>query len=432
MDQDNQPVSGAEVRISSHPTEGESNSEVPHISLQAGEKTRTDAGGRWRFSRFAREAVFPKTQKAPLLTFQVKHPDYFEDIPFLYGGAPPEEVQTQLLTGAFVLRLARVATLRGMVVDTNGQPVPNVKLTLSDPHYPSGSRVLTNQNDGTFTMEGCRSGTNSLCFQAAGLALTRMELNLEPDVAPLRVTLPPAKLLLLRIADRNGRPVAGATVSCSYTTVARDTPAGRQVHFVRAFTPPFSRLTDRDGRVQWESPPDGQVLFDVAAPGLRRASATAKADGEEHVITLAPALTILGSVRDAAAGEPIPHFRICVAMPAKDGVTGRRRVSWDADRDFNDGQFRLIEDSDQGRIRVFKFEAEGYAPFVTRDVQIDEGEVRFEVTLQPAARTPVLVRTDRAGHSIASGLRRLVASGRQGQARTSFDRRPGALPLAAK
>jgi RNA polymerase sigma factor (sigma-70 family) len=380
VDQDDKPVSGAEVRISSR---GDTSPGVPHITAQAGEKTITDAEGRWGIDRFAAETISSKEGSSTRLgTFQAVHPDYFEDPPFSFGGGPPRGVQTQLLAGACVFRLAHSVAVRGTVVDTNGQPVSNVRIAKSGLRPHSGSDGMTNQSDGTFAMAGCRAGTNLISFEAAGFAMKRLELDLEPEMAPLRVTLQPAKPLRLRIMDRNALPVPLATVSCkTFSSVASGIALGRPGRELPAKRPTllFNQQTDAEGRVRWESPPEGKLFLDIAAAGLRSTNVSLEADGDEHVITLAPALTISGSVSDAATGEPIPHFSMSVGT----------RALWSGSLDFNDGKFRHVEENAKSGTLRFKFEAEGYVPFVTREVQADAGEAQLDIKMQAAAAITV-------------------------------------------
>jgi hypothetical protein len=65
-------------------------------------------------------------------------------------------------------------------------------------------------------------------------------------------------------------------------------------------------------------------------------------------------------------------------------------VSWQTSRGFESGSFRYV-DATPGSGSKFKFEADGYAPFVTRMVGPDEGEVSFDITLYPASATTITV-----------------------------------------
>ncbi len=377
LNQDDKPVSGAQVQVASG---GSTSAEVPHITTQAAELTVTDAQGRWRIDRFSREALWAKDRSVAHLSLQALHPDYFQDVMHSYGTGAWDQVRTQLLAGEYVFRLARRVPLRGTVVDTNSQPVPNVKITVDNPHGPSPPE-MTNQADGTFAMAPCRAGANWLRFEASGFALTKLEVDLKPDMAPMRVTLGAAKPLRLRIMARNGLPVPQATVTQrTFVEIGASAAASGRAQRMGMSRVLFSQQADPDGRVRWDSPPEDLLSLEVAAAGLRSTNVLLKADGEEHVITLAPALTVFGTVHDAATGEPIPHFTLSAAGTR---APGGQNI------EFEGGQFRHVEENADGRTVRFKFEAEGYVPFVTREVQVDAGEVQFDIQMQAAASTKV-------------------------------------------
>jgi DNA-binding Lrp family transcriptional regulator len=370
VDEDDKPVSGAEVRVS---VRSDQSPDVPHVTTAAGEETLTDAEGRWHIDRFAKEAFSPKNGSGPTLVFQALHPDYFQEASQAYGGDLRDQVRAQLLARAYLFKLARIVALRGMVMDTNGQPVPNVVITADNPRERPGATGITNQSDGTFAMAACRAGANWLRFQTPGFALAELEVELKPDMAPLRVTLQPAKLLRLRILDRNSFPVPGAGVTNRTFVSSRPRVL-------------FSQQTDADGRVRWDNPPDGPLSFEVAAAGLRSTNVLVTVDGQEHVIKLAPALTVLGTVRDAATDKPIPRFTLSPSTGLSMGLIWRNGLA------FKDGTFRYVDEEHligSKNPRRFKFEAEGYAPVVSREVQPDAGEVQLDIEMQPAASTTV-------------------------------------------
>jgi RNA polymerase sigma factor (sigma-70 family) len=382
LDEDDKPVSGAEVRIS---VGGNQSPDIPHMSTEAAEKTVTDAEGRWRVDRFAKEAFSPTDGSGPSFSFLALHPDYFQDVTRVYGSGLRDQVRTQLLSATYVSTLARIVALRGTVVDTNGQPVPNVMITVDNLRGSLGASGITNQADGTFAMAPCRAGANGLRFEAPAFAMAKLEVELKPDMAPLRVTLQPAKPMRLRILDRNGVPVPGAGVT--NRTFVSSRPLGPPSGRLESWGTPrvlFSHQADAEGRVRWDNPPDGLLSLEVAAAGLRSTNVLVRADGEEHVITLAPALTVLGTVRDAAMDKSIPRFTL----------SSRTGPIWHDGVVFRDGTFRYVdEEAVIGRKdpRRFKFEAKGYEPVVSREVQPDAGEVQLDIKMQPAASTTVTV-----------------------------------------
>ena len=103
---------------------------------------------------------------------------------------------------------------------------------------------------------------------------------------------------------------------------------------------------------------------------------------KEHEIVLTPALTVSGTVPDERTGAPIPRFRIITGWPSPDRASGTMGATWSSiDRfwlSFEGGQFQhLYEELVRGGLKepafLFKFEADGYAPLVTRTVLADVG-----------------------------------------------------------
>ena len=140
-----------------------------------------------------------------------------------------------------------------------------------------------------------------------------------------------------------------------------------------------------------------ELAFAAAAPGfMRKGNTLIRPDGEEHIITLAPALTVQGKVSDQFTGQPIPRFRVVLGYP--DSQKNPRWSSLSRDwLDFSDGQYRhvleqplLLGQENPGY--MFKFLAEGYAPFVSRRIGPDEGSVSLDVTLRRAVEIAVRVR----------------------------------------
>jgi hypothetical protein len=142
----------------------------------------------------------------------------------------------------------------------------------------------------------------------------------------------------------------------------------------------------------WTNAPEQPLPFGVRALGFLNTDATLKPDGEEHLIALQAALVISGTVRDAVTGELVPRFRLGVGWPQK-RPDGSVEPQWSPGErfwlSFTGGEFRhtLQEGVIGGTPNpgyVFRFEAEGYVPFITQVYQPDEGEARLDVQLRPA------------------------------------------------
>jgi hypothetical protein len=299
------------------------------------------------------------------------------------------EAEQQLRAGTCVLRLGRAVTVQGLVVDPDGHPVANAKVLVG--HLDEAdSRQTTNRADGTFTIPGCRPGKGLISATSEGFAPATQEIEVETNAGPVRLTLQRGKWLRLAVVDRAGAPVPQAQVWLSPGPAG---PAGRAV----APQIDFQRKTGPDGRLEWDGAPDRELVFHIMAPGyMRMRGVRVRPDGQEHTITLAPALTVSGTVRDAATGQLVPDFRIITGDLGRDPSNVTASPRWSAlDRfwlRFHGGSFQHVYDEPvvegpSNVVFVLKFEAEGYAPFITRPVQADEGEAHFDVVLRAAAST---------------------------------------------
>jgi hypothetical protein len=201
----------------------------------------------------------------------------------------------------------------------------------------------------------------------------------------VKIVLSRGRSLKLRIVNRSGHPIPKAQL-LQASIESSEAPA-----LVKAS---FSMKADADGRIFWDQAPDREIAFDIAAPGYMRTNEyRVRSDGQEHTVILPPALRIHGTVSDAQTGEPLPHFRLITGQPQTSfGPNGTVIPWWSPiprdSLDFSDGKFdhayeEFIVYNEKNPRFMFKFEADGYAPFVTRIVNIDEEDVRFDIQLRP-------------------------------------------------
>ncbi|HTV40416.1 MAG TPA: sigma-70 family RNA polymerase sigma factor [Candidatus Sulfotelmatobacter sp.] len=385
-DPDGNPVAGAQVGFNNMP---DPNTQTRPQSDDFGWPfwvfTTSDSQGRWEINRMGKEAL--KT-----VTGNATEPN-FVNAPSIAPGRQ-SDVLIQLLAGKYVFKLGHAVVVQGIVKDADGKPLPNAQVRVGQTATP-GSREGTSQADGTFSIVGCAPGTNVITAQADGFAANALPVNLTDGAGPFELVLHPGKLLELRVADEDGNPVPDANVSYdTWQSSSSDWKMPLQVD--------FHGHTDADGRLQWDSAPDGLLSFNISADGyMVNGDYQFSADGTEHVATLVPALTISGTVTDATTGQPVPKFRIIAGHPNDDSSTEATNVSWSTlERfwlSFSDGSFKYrwqeppIRNADRDPLFAFKFEADGYAPLITRVIHASERNVRLDVALPPAPSTQVTV-----------------------------------------
>jgi RNA polymerase sigma factor (sigma-70 family) len=412
VDPDDRPVTGAKVGFNHDDDPANASSPEDHEFFWI--ETTTDADGRWSINRIAPEMIHR-------LRGGASHPEYANSGYLSLPNETPsneKRAEEELRRGTFLFKLGPTVTVRGTVVDADSQPVPDAKVSVGRVG-DSGRREAPSEFDGSFTLRGCRPGKNLLSAEAKGFSATTLEVELSAESAPFRIMLQRGKILRMRIANKKGNPIQKANVwlnTFQPRLVDADHPQPEPVQAE------FESESDADGRVVWEDAPDTELTFDIAASGYMRVDGVrVRPDGEEHVITMPPALTISGTVGDDATGEPIPRFRIVTGWPSVQYVNGAMTniAQWSTlERfwlSFTGGTYHhsfeeLVINGVADPSFIFKFEADGYAPLVSRTIRADEGEVRLDVTLTKAASAIVTVLSP-AGSPLAGVSVGLVSPG---------------------
>jgi RNA polymerase sigma factor (sigma-70 family) len=390
VDPDGEPVANAKVFFGNHLPDPalETRPQSDNFGWPYSTTATTDNQGRWRIDRIGKEAF-------STIRGGASHQEYV-DSEYIFMSRTPD-AEKQLVAGTQIFKLGRAVLVRGSVVDPEGQPVADAHVLVGYQNV-SGTRETKTRPDGSFSVGGCRPRENVLTAEAPGYAATTLAVNLGTESEPFQLKLQHGKLVKLRVVGPNGNPISKADVWLNMPESSSDNPPNQKPAPVWV---DFHRKTDNDGRLEWDSAPDQDLKFDVSASGYTRSRAvTVRPDGEEHLVTLTPALTISGTVTDTTSGRPVPRFRIITGWPNWNRADNSTTIQWSTfDRfwlSFEGGKFHhgYEESASGGTVDpafVFKFEADGYAPFISRVVKAAEGEVRFDVTLRPALATQVTV-----------------------------------------
>ncbi len=385
VDPDGNPVAGAEVAFGNRTEAGsETRPQSDDFGWPFWIHTTTDDQGHWQINRIGKEAL-------QTITGAASHPDFVRN-EFL-SIDKNTDMKKQFMDGTYVFKLGNAVIVSGTVKDSNGQPVPAHVLVGMKSEV--NARETNCESDGSFSVRGCQPGKNMITAEAKDYAAKTLQVELTNGCGPFQLTLQHGKIVKLRVVGADGNPVAKAQVY--FDNFPRGFPGeGKAPTQVE-----FNGKTDANGRLEWDSAPDEKLTFDVTADGyLRKDSVEVPANGMEHVITLQPGLTISGTVSDATTGQPIPRFRIITGWPNIDPFEHTTNFSWSTiDRfwlNFTGGKFQYTYDEEVlGGVNdptyVFKFEADGYAPFITRCVPAAESSARFDVALTPAQTIEITV-----------------------------------------
>ena len=369
MDPDGQPVAEATVE-GFYPTDSlwESQRETQIAEFKA----KTDAQGHWASSRVSSELVRP-------LRLHASHPEYGPSESVDVSSDP--DIERQLREGTFTMRLKAAMWLRGFVVDPEDHPVAGAKVMLGR-LYTSGAKHARTSTDGSFQFSGVPFGNHLVTANAEGFATTTIQTEMRSESEPIRLVITRGKPLRIRLLDFAGNPVSDASVWVSAWH--------RGTRFESDVIPEL-RLdgkTDSDGRVFFAHVTDTTVEVGANAPGyMELCGFPVQPGGPECTLSLEPELVVTGTVRDAVTGQPVPRFKLTTGRPEPQGpywsTIGRFQLS------FEGGTFQhtcresvACEVTNSGYL--LKFEAEGYAPFISRFIAANERLVQLDVTLQPS------------------------------------------------
>ncbi|HTH46424.1 MAG TPA: sigma-70 family RNA polymerase sigma factor [Candidatus Limnocylindria bacterium] len=415
-DAEGKPVAGAKVGFNHEEDPAAANRTESHDFGWI--QVTTDERGRWRIDRMAADIL-------RRIYGSASHPDHVGS-PLVFVARDPI-AEPALRAEKYVFRLRAGVTVTGTVVDTSGNPVAEATVRVG--RVGDGdSREGKSGADGSFELHGCQSGNQLVSAGAKGYAPTTETAQLAADSAPVRLVLKPGSILRLRIVGQDGQPVPKANIWLDTLNQGRGFPGESQATPVQA---DVELRSDADGRVVWAEAPDADLTFDISASGHFRVDGyKVRPDGQEHTVTLPNALTIFGTVRDSQSGAAVPKFRIMTGWPQVDYPNGTTNPSWSRlerfTLSFGGGEFRhTFEEGVIGGMKnpgyVFRVEADGYAPLITRTVAAEEGEARLDISLRPARATTVaLVQPD--GRPAPNAALALVSAGGNAKlAGVSFD-----------
>lgn len=391
VDLGEKPVAGANVRLL--PASGEK--AAPFAFYQdlrdEGFEGTTGADGRFAIAKVPGAALDLEVKAsgyAPLLVPGIEPPSLREENPAPGGAKGASGQGGPVDLGTVVLRPG--ATLRGIVQDPRGRPVPDAAIRWSG---PGGDRLralrmrlgrevpsLSSGADGRFAISDLASGAPlnlSVTREGYGEArLTGVVPGADPAEPPVEVVLEPAFAVRGTVLDEAGRPIAEASVAL-VTTQAGWMQGGRLFR-----RPSRGQVTtDSEGRFELTAIETGKMRVEAQGQGFRRNGVDVEAaelkDVEGIEIVLRPGATLSGRVA-GPDGEAVQGARVTLSGDAEDSPF---RLSDNTALSDGDGEYTL-SGLEEGRREVSVFAAGFLA--ADKGIEIQDGANRADLRLERA------------------------------------------------
>lgn len=317
-------------------------------------KETTDEQGRWRSTCVPAQVT--------RLWFNVYHPQFADG-----GFEMPKNLKLDdLRAERAVMVMKEGLAVAGRVTDAAGNPIVGAELLAGEDYFARDWTKTDAAGRFEFLHLKPLNAAFLLTVQARGYAPQRREVPSEKGLAPIEFVLQPAKLLVGRVVDPAGRPVAGAFVVTEgwnhYCTVRWQT------------------TTDAKGMFTWDYPPADAIEIRISKKAYREIKPSVTANGLEQTFVLAQPVTIQGSVTDGRTGKPVGQFKVTPGIQDKSGdsITWQTSDGWF--KWFTDGRYSYTFSSD-GRAYAVRIEADGYVPGESRLVDANEPQATIDIVL---------------------------------------------------
>ncbi|QEG36966.1 M56 family metallopeptidase [Bythopirellula goksoeyrii] len=384
VDSEDNPIEGVHVRVQ---VEDSSESISTWLTDSFGQPTvKTNEEGRWKLNS---APAHPDGGTDYSFYLKLSHDDYISDVNWGDVQKAQGVGAAELRSGEATIILQRGKSVSGIVTDHEGNPVEKGWVVWSDePYFYDGVYEKEVNADGTFRTPPLSAGKHPITIVAPGFAAQRRMVEVGNDSKQLRFELRPGKRIEIRFVDTSGNPVSKVGVYLANSSNPDTWNGSNALHNHKHPNVPdygVPRRADENGVYVWDWAPEEPVKYSVGAKGFAPQEISLVAKSDPHIITLADARVVVGTVKDATTGEEIEKFQ---AMPVivfrpnffstryldtKQGANGRYELPLTGSGDLED------------RYRV-RFEADGYRSIVSdQSYGPLDGRAIHNVQLEPAA-----------------------------------------------
>ena len=306
---------------------------------------RTDAQGHWKCESM------PAGIESRRVSFGFSHDDY-QRVELPPGNA------LELIKRGEVTVLPRGWAIQGRIIDTASRPIPGALIGWTSQQSMGSNPRATADADGRFRFLNVPVGQVTLRVEAPGYAPDMMHVWVAADLAPVEFRLEKGRTIRGRVIDRQGKPLAQATVFGNSSRNGRD----------------WQTRTGDDGEFHLDHVTSDSVAIRCSRNGYLGINLREVPPGVNEVsITLVKHLKVRGTVVDAGTRHAIKSFTLVTGRESAEGIS----TVWDHghSRKLSRGRYEIEIDGVQSQGgRRLRIEADGYISGISRVIHDDEDE----------------------------------------------------------
>jgi uncharacterized GH25 family protein/thiol-disulfide isomerase/thioredoxin len=376
-DERGQPISGAAIRLSGSrsrsSSDENSHDEYPMIgNFGVGWPEQisitTDQKGFWQVHHVSAEldsiqvdVMRPTGSRTAFTTASANSPS---------GFIRAEKISlADLRATNLVLTLKDGMTIRGLVVDAAGKPVPNARIKERSGRIAQNSTyTFTNGPDGRFELQHRRAPQLAFTVEAEGFAITSHSL-LTAQTNEARIVMDPSNPLRIRVLGQQEEPVSGANFEIVTWRSQNESLD-------------WKGQTDADGRAVWTNAPQQEIALWVRSTNYPVRAVKLRPGAGEQVVKLRKdsdkSITVALKIVDAGTGTAIERFEVWRDLSGYRGFT--------KESDGTGGAYTNTISSamvERGNGSAFRFQvrAEGYAIWTSEQLYFDDTDQTLTVKL---------------------------------------------------
>ena len=363
VDEAGQPIAGARVRPGLFHKKRPGDTR----SLGVGASIKTDEQGRWSYGHL------PRSESS--FGVEITHPKFKPQLAGLSADTfelRPGQVASQ------TVQMSKGLSVRGTIVDSDDKPIQGA---LVRTQMFNDIRSTNSDERGHFELSGCEAGVARIVASAQGKAVDMQSVQIAKDMEDISFKMQPGGHVRIRVLDEKGQPVPKARIFFQ---------RWREGMYRYFELDHVNQYADENGVWEWNEAPLDEFRADITRPGgMSLSSQLLKARPEEYVFTCPPLLKIVGRVIDADTKQPIENFQVIPGVRSEPNP-----MNWipNLTIEGKNGKFNYAQSHGYSAY-LFKAQARGYVPLVSREIKSDEGLVDLILELKRGAEIDLRVLT---------------------------------------